>query len=100
MFACHDLFEEMVRLSGPTILRANIITIPPAYRRSNVRSSNGSATGQTRPVPPVLPTPRLPLCLVSDRDRAAAQYVAKGHKQTCQSLQSAARQWADAKRLG
>src|ERR1700720_1921619 len=34
------------------------------------------AQGQTRLVPPVLPPPRLPLCPISDRDRAAVQSVA------------------------
>src|SRR5262245_13502500 len=35
-------------------------------------------TSRSRPVSPMLPTPQLPLCAVSDRGRAAAQYVAKG----------------------
>jgi hypothetical protein len=42
--------------------------------------------GQTLPVGPVLPTPRGPLHTVSDRDRAAVQYVAKGQKLTSVDL--------------
>jgi hypothetical protein len=42
------------------------------------RQTWGAELGQTRPVPPVLPTPRLPLCPVSGQTRAALQYVAMG----------------------
>jgi uncharacterized protein YjiS (DUF1127 family) len=49
-----------------------------ARRRTNTRKPT-SGRGQTQPVPPILPTPRLPYAPVATE---VAQYVAKGHERT------------------